>query len=377
MPKVSVVMSSYNHARFIAQAIRSVLDQSFDDFEFIIFENGSTDNSLEIIKSFSDPRIIFHTTKTNQGSSGGMNQAIECANGDYLALLNSDDYFLPGKLERQVKELDANESIGAAFSLPLIVDERGSPHPDPGHIDFFKDRHLDRFSYLHYFFFHGNCLAHPTAIIRRSAFDQIGSYDTRLRRVPDLDYWIRLVARYDIMLIDEELTAIRFLDDKSNESGPRPEVWAASRWEASHVMRHYLNLDNTTFAKVFRNEITSLHLDGLDRRVQLGKIAVSAQDVSAHALGLDLLYEAITHKLPGITASEVQELSGVLDIFGLRVRHSLDLATQNLSRVSNDLEATRGELQAIKNSKSWRMTEWARNLLRVANSWRSPKNGGD
>ena len=145
MPKVSVVMSSYNHARFIAQAIRSVLDQSFDDFEFIIFENGSTDNSLEIIKSFSDPRIIFHTTKTNQGSSGGMNQAIECANGDYLALLNSDDYFLPGKLERQVKELDANESIGAAFSLPLIVDERGSPHPDPGHIDFFKDRHLDRF----------------------------------------------------------------------------------------------------------------------------------------------------------------------------------------------------------------------------------------
>lgn len=377
MPKVSVVMSSYNHARFIGQAIRSVLEQSFSDFELVITEDGSTDNSVQIIESFQDPRIHLQILAQNQGSAAGINASIARATGEYLAHLNSDDYFLPGKLERQIMELDANASLGAVFSLPQIVDERGSPHPDPGHIDFFKDRHLDRFSYLHYFFFYGNCLAHPTAIIRRSAFDQIGNYDTRLRRVPDLDYWIRLVARYDIMLINEELTAIRFLDDKSNESGPRPEVWAASRWEASHVMRHYLNLDNTTFAKVFRNEITSLHLDGLDRRVQLGKIAVSAQDVSAHALGLNLLYEAITHKLPGITASEVQELSGVLDIFGLRVRHSLDLATQNLSRVSNDLEATRGELQAIKNSKSWRMTEWARNLLRVANSWRSPKNGGD
>ena len=353
-------MSSYNHARFITQAIDSVLNQSYTDLELVIVENGSTDNSITVIKSFSDPRIKLHEFTTNRGGSAGMNAAIEYSTGEYIALLNSDDYFLPDKLSKQIAELESKPHLGAVFGLCRVVDERGAPHPDPNRQYLFRNRYFDRLSYLNYFFFQGNSICHPTAVIRRSAFQRVGTFDTRLRRLIDLDYWIRLLALYDVTVLDAELAAHRFLDDESNESGARPEVWAAARWEYVHILRHFTELDDPTFTAVFQKDISALALAGLDRRVQLGQIAVSAQHISAQAFGLSLLYEAITHQLPGVTASHVQELAGSLDIFGVAARHHLEITNQ---RLMEQLYNAQLDLAGIQQSKSWRMTQWARTLL--------------
>ena len=366
MPKVSVVMSSYNHARFIGQAINSVLNQSYTDLELVIVENGSTDNSITVIKSFSDPRIKLHELTTNRGGSEGMNTAIEYSTGEYIALLNSDDYFLPDKLSKQIAELESKPHLGAVFGLCRVVDERGAPHPDTFRQTLFKTRWPDHLSYLKYFLFHGNCVCHPTAVIRRSAYDQTGTFDTRLRRLLDFDYWIRLFSRYETQVIDEELAAHRFLDDESNESGMRPEVWAASRWEYFHILYHYLYLDTDLFSRIFTSEIASLELDGLDRLVQLGRIAVSAQHISAQAFGLELLYDAVTLKLPGITAKEVQELSGSLDIYGVTKYYYLE--TTNVA-LANELATSRASLHAVYNSKSWKLTQWMRDVMTLIRSY--------
>ena len=358
-------MSSYNHARFIAQAIDSVLNQSYTDLELVIVENGSTDNSITVIKSFSDPRIKLHEFTTNRGGSAGMNAAIEYSTGEYIALLNSDDYFLPEKLSKQIAELESKPHLGAVFGLCRVVDERGAPHPDTFRQTLFKTRWPDNFSYLKYFLFHGNCVCHPTAVIRRSAYEQTGNFDTRLRRLLDFDYWIRLFSRYEIRVIDDELAAHRFLDDESNESGMRPEVWAASRWEYFHILYNYLNIDTAIFSRIFASEIASLELNGLDRRVQLGRIAVSAQHVSAQAFGLELLYDAVTLKLPGITVQEVQELSGALDIYGVTNRHYLENVNVALA---NELDTLRAHLHVVYNSKSWKMTQWIRTVMIVIKS---------
>ena len=377
MPTLSVVMSSYNDAPFIAQAISSVLTQSYADFEFLIVENGSTDESLHIITTFRDPRIKVQVFPVNQGGVQGINAAIAQATGEYVALLNSDDYFLPDKLRLQVQRLNSEPAIGAVFGKCRIITEQDTPHPNPDHNAFFRNRHLDRYGYLRYFFFHGNCLCHPTAMIRRELMSRVGPFDTRLRRMPDLDYWLRILLRSDIAVIDTELAAHRFMDDASNESGARPEVWAANAWEYTAILHHYLALDEQTFERTFHKDLPSRLLGSHDRRVQLGKLATTAKHVSGHAFGLRLLYEALTDHASGITASEIHELMGRLDIYGINARATSESLCNELRALQNETQQLQNETQqlqdaisALTSSKTYRYTAWGRRLYRFIQAFR-------
>ena len=365
-------MSSYNDAPFITQAISSVLAQSYADFEFIIVENGSTDESLHIITTFRDPRIKVQVFPVNQGSVLGINAAIAQATGKYVALLNSDDYFLPDKLRLQVQRLDSEPAIGAVFGQCRIITEQDTPHPNPDHNAFFRNRHLDRCGYLRYFFFYGNCLCHPTAMIRRELMSRVGLFDTRLRRLPDLDYWLRILLRSDIAVIDTELAAHRFMDDASNESGARPEVWAANAWEYTAILHHYLALDEQTFERTFHKDLPSRLLSGHDRRVQLGKLATSANHVSGHAFGLRLLYEALTDHASGITASEIHELMGQLDIYGINARATSESLYNEIRALQNETQQLQNAISALTSSKMYRYTAWVRRLYRFIQAFRHP-----
>src|SRR5258708_6145009 len=117
MPRVSVFMPSYNHASYVATAIKSIQEQSFQDFEIVVTDDGSTDGTADIIAQLNEPRLRLHRYVANRGAVSATNDAIRRSTGDYLSLLNSDDVFLPHKLERQVAFLDANPTIGAVFGL--------------------------------------------------------------------------------------------------------------------------------------------------------------------------------------------------------------------------------------------------------------------
>jgi glycosyltransferase involved in cell wall biosynthesis len=124
-PKVSVVIKSYNHAPYVRQSIQSILDQSFQDFEIVVTDDGSTDGTPDVVREFSDPRIRLDVFERNRGISNAMNATIARARGELIAILNSDDFALPNRIERQVAFLDANQETAAVFGLPRTVDEKG------------------------------------------------------------------------------------------------------------------------------------------------------------------------------------------------------------------------------------------------------------
>lgn len=122
MPKTSVVIPSYNHGAFLGYAVNSVLKQTDADFELIIVDDGSNDNSLEVLSTFSDPRIKVYS-QSNQGAHSAINRGIHEARGKYLAILNSDDAYHPQRLEKLISILERDGEIGLVGSHIQIIDE--------------------------------------------------------------------------------------------------------------------------------------------------------------------------------------------------------------------------------------------------------------
>jgi glycosyltransferase involved in cell wall biosynthesis len=215
-PKVSVVVPSYNHEKYIGETLESVIHQTYQDYEIVINDDASRDNSVETIKTFvaSHPEIPikFLSQAENQGGVLTLNHLVENSNGEYIALLNSDDTWLPEKLKRQVAFLDQHPEIGAVFTQAMIVDDSGvelTMHED-FLVDIFMQKNRSRGMWLRRLFFELNCLCHPSILIRRSVYEKNGLYDPRYRQLPDMQMWVRLFKYTTIHIIETPLVNLRF-----------------------------------------------------------------------------------------------------------------------------------------------------------------------
>ncbi len=220
MKKLCVVIPSYNHGKFLKKAIDSVLNQTYKDFELIIIDDASTDNSRKIIDSYKDPRIIKYYNAENQGAVVTLNQLIEFANSEYIALLNSDDYWEPTKLQKQIDYLDTHKDKAACFTLADFVDEKDNLilENDNFNVKIFNQRNRKQSEWYRYFFDNGNCLCHPSVMIRKEVYLKIGKYKNTYRQLPDFEFWIRLIKQYDIYIIQENLTHFRILSSHSKNT---------------------------------------------------------------------------------------------------------------------------------------------------------------
>ena len=124
MPEISVIIPSYNHAAYIGHAVESVFSQSHTDFELIVVDDGSTDNSLEVLSGFNDPRLRV-LTQPNQGAHAAINRGLRAATGEYLAILNSDDLYHPLRLAKMLEVLKADRQVGLMGSYIDIIDQNG------------------------------------------------------------------------------------------------------------------------------------------------------------------------------------------------------------------------------------------------------------
>ena len=124
--KATVLMPVYNAEKYVAEAIDSILNQTFNDFEFLIINDGSTDNSLDIIKSYDDPRITIINNETNLGLSHTLNKGIELARGEYIIRMDADDISLSIRLEKQIEFMDSNQHIGICGSWIQTFDKSGN-----------------------------------------------------------------------------------------------------------------------------------------------------------------------------------------------------------------------------------------------------------
>ena len=221
MPKVSVIMATYNHAAFVAQAIDSVLSQRDVDFEFIIADDGSVDRTREVVASIQDKRIRFFPNEVNRGACVVTNELIERSSGEFIALINSDDYWIDGdKLAYQLHIMRDNPAIGACFGRARFVDK------DSGGIlkswlpfgTIFDQENRSQGAWLRRFFDWGNCICHPTMMIRASCYKEVGLYNNRLRQLPDFDMWIRLIKRYPIYISERNLINFRIMPGENVSS---------------------------------------------------------------------------------------------------------------------------------------------------------------
>lgn len=201
-PKVSIIIPTYNRARFIKEAINSVLSQDFQDYEIIVVDDGSTDNTKEIINSLKNKKIRYFFQE-NKGRSRARNRAIKLARGQYLSFLDSDDIFLPGKLTKQAKCLDKHSEIGMVYASALTMDE--SSHK-------LNKKYLatsSGFIYKEVAFVFPLIIILPAVMIRGEVFKKVGNFDPKMDRFEDSDMWRRIAQKYQILAIREPLCQIR------------------------------------------------------------------------------------------------------------------------------------------------------------------------
>ena len=185
-PTVSVLMPVYNAARYLAEAVDSILGQTFADFEFLIVDDGSTDRSLTILQRYAarDRRIRL-TSRPNTGYTVALNELLRLARGELVARMDADDVALPERLLRQVDYLRAHPDVVCVGTAVQLVDEGGrylrDGHPGMDHAEI-QERALA-----------GDCpLTHPSVMMRRAAVEAVGGYHAEFQPAEDLDLWLRL-----------------------------------------------------------------------------------------------------------------------------------------------------------------------------------------
>ena len=186
-PVVSVLMSVYNGERYLAAAVRSLLNQTFGDFELIVVDDGSTDRSAAMLARFTaaDSRLRV-ITQPNAGLTASLNTAARLARTSLLARMDPDDIATPMRLAAQVAYLSAHPRVTALGTRVVLIDPYGTPIGRPKHPLYHADIDADLLRG------EGWAIVHPTAMIRRDAFDRVGGYDERYRTSQDFDLWLRL-----------------------------------------------------------------------------------------------------------------------------------------------------------------------------------------
>lgn len=193
-PCVSVIIPTYNRAHFLVEAVTSVLTQDFSDFEVIVVDDGSTDHTAAVMLQFNDPRVVL-VRQENHGRSQARNRALEMARGRYIAFLDSDDLYMPGKLALQIDYLDLNPEVGMVYTSAYCIDYSGRPL-DERYIASVSGKIYDSIA-----FFRPVTITLPTVMVRRELFSRTGGFDEKMHRFEDTDMWRRIskLVRIDAM----------------------------------------------------------------------------------------------------------------------------------------------------------------------------------
>lgn len=219
-PKISVLLPAYNHAHYLRETIESVLNQTYSDFELLISDDCSTDDTVQVVKSYTDKRITSVFFEENQGTVRALNHLLRMAKGEYIAVLGSDDVWELNKLEKQLEVLEKDSNLAACFSWATIINQNSDEINDesifPTNIFNYENR--DKAFWLREFYLSGNHFCHSSALIRSDIHRQIGEYNIAYRQLHDMDLWVRLLLQYNLVMINEPLVKYRFISNANNVS---------------------------------------------------------------------------------------------------------------------------------------------------------------
>lgn len=212
-PLVTIVMPSYNQARYLESAILSVLDQDYPHIEFLVLDGGSTDDSAQIIEKFhrSHPeRLVWWVSEKDNGQADAINKGFHRAKGQIIAWLNSDDIYLAGAVSRAVEALTADPALGLVYGNIKSMDMEGRVFNEITYADWNLE---DLMAF--------RIIGQPSVFMRREAFEAVGGMDTTYDLLLDPLLFMRIAARYSIKYLDEFFAAARFHPAAKNVSQAR------------------------------------------------------------------------------------------------------------------------------------------------------------
>jgi glycosyltransferase involved in cell wall biosynthesis/predicted SAM-dependent methyltransferase len=328
MPTVSVIMPSYNHARYVGMAINSVLGQSLQDIELIVIDDGSTDGTQDILRGIKDERVRCVLRDRNVGASQGSNEGLAMARSPYVAMISSDDLFAPTKLERQLAEFNAGGDVTAVFCVPRLIDGAGNALPAGTHFlqQLFVAGRWTRAEVLRRLFRTGNFFCHPSVMVRREVYGCVGPYDIRMSSLGDLDMWMRMAIACagDFVTLDGELVDFRIHD--GNASAPTVSNVQCGLNEWPLIVGHVRNLREQpdVFRATFPDAGEWMRGSTLDVEFALSQLAIRHHVRSIRGYGIGLLYElmgddhsaGVLRDKHGFTSRDLIRLSQATDATG-------------------------------------------------------------
>ena len=211
MPEVSVILPTYNRAGMLGDAVGSVLSQTFRDYELIVVDDGSSDDTPGLLAAWADDITVLRTRR--QGVAAARNYGVSNSAGRYLAFLDSDDLWLPGKLECQLRAHRAHPEMRISHTDEIWVRKGRRVNP--------KDKHAKRGGWIFQYSLPMCRISPSSVIIERSLFEEVGGFDRRFCVCEDYELWLRITAANQVLYLDRKLTIKR---------GGHPDQLSAAAW---------------------------------------------------------------------------------------------------------------------------------------------------
>ncbi len=285
-PLISVIMASFNHADYICAAVDSVCRQEGVEWELLIADDASTDHTLEVLKTFENDNRIRVFSFENNRQYHMRNFAAKHARGDYIAFLNSDDLYSPGKLLKQIEVLQNRPHVAVVFTHVRAVDSSGRQLD--GHVteEIFNAENRTRQQWLWRFFMSGNCLCLSSSMMRRDWFAEVGGFNPQLIQIADLDLWIKTCFKKEMYVIPERLTGVRVLSGNLSASGPASD--SRTYIETQQVFASYFSPPGLQQATdIFPEVMGGVAADSSERRAYLlSRTAAIQQSKAMRFFGL-------------------------------------------------------------------------------------------
>lgn len=373
---VSVILPNYNGEKFLKESIKSVLEQSYSNVELIIVDDGSTDNSRNIIESFHDSRIKTIYLQKNGQICMALNMGLKAACGEYIARIDSDDIWERRKLEKQIQVLENDEQIGVCFSYVNLINDQGEivNNAYQETYNLFRPKFKTQKEWLHFFVFSGNCLSHPSAVIKRSVLEKVGKYNISFIQAQDYELWMRIVLQYNLFVIPEELVKYRWIPDAKQNISANTEK-NNTRFYNEYILAVYRLFNSITdsdfqlfFRDYFINKAAKSRLEILCEKAFLCLKYDRTQRL--YPIGMEIL-ERIFREEEGVDLLAEQYGFTIKDFYKLNIHHIFNdtLILMKMDQYRQRIESLEAEINrtAIKvekrvraeyeNTKSWKVTE--------------------
>lgn len=395
---ISVLLPNYNGGVYLKRTIESVLCQTYENLELIVIDDGSTDDSREIIRDIQqkDSRVRPVFLEKNRHICYGLNRGLEAAKGQYIARIDSGDRFYPDKLRIQIDYLSTHPECGACFTLLDLIDKNDTVINDEKEqiYQMFYQPNRTQAEWLHYFICRGNCLAHPSVMFPKTIIDRVGPYNMALMQGEDFELWMRIALEAQLHIVQTPLLACLWDTDNQNKISNETSPINAIRFfniRVAAVDQLFDRISDQQFMQFFHQDFRNKNSSSpLELACEKGFLLLNCLHdyPQFHYLGYKRLAQVVNQ--PGGTETlECKFDFSLHDLYALNAEHVyFDLTISNTledrnrqvtllqrqieekdqwyQRKIHTLEHTiiskNYELAAIRQSTSWRITEPIRKI---------------